>query len=150
MFVVPKRKYDEVAEQLEDSKAQLRLTRIDFKNVTSDINKHKQLYKESLEVNAKIERERQMLEKSNLLKQDTICRLEYKVEEIGELVDEEIETNKKLVKLIEKYEDKLSEREEKDIRRLENIARRSKKEKVRKKCENRIQKIKERQILLEV
>lgn len=150
MFVVPKRKYDEVTEKLEKLQGEVRVARIELKNMSLDVDRYKKLYKENLEVNAKIEREKQMLEKSNLLKQDTICRLEYKVEEIGELVDEEIETNKKLVKLIEKYEDKLSQREEKDIRRLENIAKGSKKEKVKKKCENRIQKIKERQILLEV
>lgn len=144
MFVIPKRRHQEIVDELN---SKIRMQRIDLNNITVAKDKYKSIYKECVEEKEVIDREKEMLKKSNVVKQDMICRLEYRLEETVKLVDEEVETNKKLVKIINEYEDKLIYIDDKEIGRLEKIASRSKKQKVKNKCENRILNIKEAQMM---
>lgn len=150
MIVVPKKRHIEIVGRLE---GEIRASEIDLINMTVDRNKYKELYNVCVNEKTEVEKELNLIKKSNEVRQDKLCKLEYTYEcakkQIKRLMSdiEELKNqNENLESKIEFYRTKEAVKDSQEIQRLERLAKRTKKYKVKNKCESRILKIKEKQM----
>ncbi len=130
MIVIPKKKHDKIVAELkainEEKTIEINTLRKQRDSYINIYELSKERVDSALEAKAKLERDKELMEISMKRKEETICKLEFKIEKLNE----QLSSLEKPIIRVEECKCKIS--------KYEYIARRTKKTRTREKAYNKI------------